>query len=157
MLARPEMKVERTSYPVMNPSAARGLLESIYCKPIEFRWCIERIEVLRPIRYIALRRNEMKNRISMASVNRMMIAWRNPSSLSTLMILRKVPGAIRLGRTQRQTIALKDVRYRIHAESDALRVWRVVWCPLLAKPRDASPAASASSSPFRGAGVRCLL
>lgn len=112
--ARPEMKVERTSYPVMNPSAARGLLESIYCKPIEFRWRIERIDVLRPIRYIALRRNEMKNRISMVSVNRMM----KPGAPIVPIYAddtKESAGSDQVGRTQRQTMALKDVRYRIHA------------------------------------------
>ena len=61
---RPEAKVERLSYPVITPSSARGVLDAIYAKPIEFSWRIEKIEVLKPIQYIALRRNEVKDVIS---------------------------------------------------------------------------------------------
>src|SRR4030066_314215 len=57
---RPEMKVERVSYAVITPSAARGLLEAILYRP-EFRWHIRRIAVRRPIRFLAFRRNEVKS------------------------------------------------------------------------------------------------
>lgn len=60
---RPEMKVERVSYPVLTPSAARGLLEAILYKP-QFRWRIRRIAVHQPIRFLAFRRNEVKSRLS---------------------------------------------------------------------------------------------
>lgn len=112
--ARPEMKIERNSYPVMNPSAARGLLDSIFCKPVEFRWRIERIDVLKPIRYIALRRNEVKNRVSMPAVNKMMKAG-TPIEPIYADDTKENAGSDQVGRTQRQTMALKDVRYRIHA------------------------------------------
>ena len=55
---RPEMKVERVSYDVMTPSAARGILEAIYWKP-QMRWVIDRIHVLAPIRFTHVRRNEI--------------------------------------------------------------------------------------------------
>ena len=55
---RPEMKVERVSYDVMTPSAARGILEAIYWKPA-IRWAVDRIHVLRPIRFQSFRRNEV--------------------------------------------------------------------------------------------------
>ncbi len=55
---RPEMKVERVSYEIMTPSAARGLLEAIYWKP-QMRWVIDRIHVLAPIRFTHVRRNEI--------------------------------------------------------------------------------------------------
>lgn len=55
---RPEMKVERVSYDVMTPSAARGVLESILWKPA-IRWHVERIDVLNPIRWESVRRNEV--------------------------------------------------------------------------------------------------
>lgn len=58
---RPEFKVERVSYPVMTPSAARGLLESVFWKP-EFRWEIREIQVLKPIQQTALMRNELSER-----------------------------------------------------------------------------------------------
>ena len=55
---RPELKVERVSYDVMTPSAARGILEAIHWKPA-IRWVVDRILVLRPIRFQTLRRNEV--------------------------------------------------------------------------------------------------
>src|SRR3712207_3041015 len=59
--ARPELKVERVSYPVMTPSAARGFLEAIYWKP-EMRWEIREIRLLRPVRFVTLLRNELEGR-----------------------------------------------------------------------------------------------
>ena len=59
----PEMKVERVSYDVMTPSAARGLIEAIYWHP-GLRWIIDRIHVCAPIRFTNLRRNEVKSTIS---------------------------------------------------------------------------------------------
>jgi CRISPR-associated protein Cas5d len=55
---RPEMKVERVSYDVITPSAARAVFESIFWKPA-IRWKIRKIDVLRPIRWISVRRNEL--------------------------------------------------------------------------------------------------
>ena len=60
--SRPEMKVERVSYDVVTPSAARGILEAIYWKP-EIKWVVDRIHVLKPIRFTNLRRNEIKSKI----------------------------------------------------------------------------------------------
>ncbi len=59
---RPELKVERFSYPVITPAATRGIFDVIYCKPEEFRWQVTRVDVLKPVRYIALRRNEVKDK-----------------------------------------------------------------------------------------------
>lgn len=63
---RPEMKVERVSYDVMTPSAARGLLEAILWKP-QIRWVIDRIHVLEPIRFQSFRRNEVGGKASAAT------------------------------------------------------------------------------------------
>lgn len=60
--SNPAAKVERMTYPVPTPSAARGILSSIYCKPAEFYYQITRIEVLNPIRYISFKRNEIKSK-----------------------------------------------------------------------------------------------
>jgi len=60
---RPELKTERVSYEVMTPSAARGVLEAILWKPA-IRWVIERIHVLAPIRFTAVRRNEVNSKLS---------------------------------------------------------------------------------------------
>ena len=57
LFTRPEAKVERLTYPVMTPSAAVGVLEAIFWKP-EFTWDVAAIEVLKPIRYAQVRRNE---------------------------------------------------------------------------------------------------
>jgi CRISPR-associated protein Cas5d len=91
---RPEMKVERVSYPVITPSAARGLLEAILYKP-QFRWRIRSIAVKCPIAFLAFRRNEVKSRLSP----------RNPEPLFADQ-----------DRTQRNTLALRDVNYVIEAE-----------------------------------------
>ncbi len=59
---RPEMKVERVSYDVMTPSAARGILEAIHWKPA-IAWSVDRIHVLKPIRFQSVRRNEVNGKI----------------------------------------------------------------------------------------------
>ena len=61
---RPESKVERLSYAVPTPGGIRGVLSSIYSKPPEFYWQIKKIEVLRPIRYISFKRNEVKSKMA---------------------------------------------------------------------------------------------
>lgn len=70
---RPEMKVERVSYDVITPSAARGILEAIHWKPA-IRWHIDRIHVLQPIRFESIRRNEVGGKLSPASVTKAMKA-----------------------------------------------------------------------------------
>ena len=70
---RPEMKVERVSYDVITPSAARGLLEAILWKP-QIRWVVDRIHVLRPIRFQSFRRNEVGAKVSAANAERAMRA-----------------------------------------------------------------------------------
>jgi CRISPR-associated protein Cas5d len=118
---RPELKVERFSYPIMTPSAARGIFDAIYCKPnkdpsqAQFRWQVTKIELLKPIAYIALRRNEVKEKVNVNAVP----GWMNGSKLPTPIYAdgdRDMLGTDEKGRTQRQTMALKDVRYRITAE-----------------------------------------
>lgn len=68
---RPEMKVERVSYDVMTPSAARGILEAIHWKPA-MRWVIDRIHVLNEIRFDSVRRNEVESKIPAGSVEQAM-------------------------------------------------------------------------------------
>ena len=68
---RPEMKVERVSYDVMTPSAARGILEAIHWKPA-IRWVIDRIHVLKPIHFENLRRNELGGKIPARNVRKAM-------------------------------------------------------------------------------------
>src|ERR1700752_3896577 len=63
---RPEMKVERVSYDVLTPSAARGILEAVHWKPA-IRWDIDRIHVLKPIRFQSFRRNEVGTKASVAN------------------------------------------------------------------------------------------
>lgn len=110
---RPEAKVERLSYQVMTPSAARGILDAIYAKPQEFSWRIDQIEVLNPIQFIPLRRNEVKDKISANEVKKAM----KGGDLAPIIVdgTKEMLGTDAKGRTQRQTIALKDVRYRITA------------------------------------------
>lgn len=89
--SEPSAKVERLSYPFPTPSAARGIYSAIYAKPKEFWWQINRIEVLKPIRYISFKKNEVKCTVSSDPI------YTDDE------------------RTQRQTVALQDVRYRIAA------------------------------------------
>ena len=105
---RPELKVERFSYPVITPSAARGIFDAIYCKPVEFRWQITMVEILKPVQYIALRRNEMKGQLAEAAV----LKWARGADPEPMWADDDDEAK---GRTQRQTMALKDIRYRLHA------------------------------------------
>lgn len=99
---RPELKVERVSYPVMTPSAARGLLEAILWKPA-IRWHIARIHVLKEICFTAFRRNEVSNRASMPA--RAIVE--NGGAAPVLYADED--------RAQRNTIALSNVDYLIEA------------------------------------------
>ena len=67
LFSRPEFKVERCSYDVMTPSAARGILDAIYWHP-GMRWVIDKIHVVNPIRFTSVRRNEVKSKIAAGSV-----------------------------------------------------------------------------------------
>lgn len=67
LFSRPEMKVERCSYDVMTPSAARGILEAVYWHP-GMRWIIDKIYVNKPIQFTSVRRNEVKSKVSANNV-----------------------------------------------------------------------------------------
>lgn len=112
---RPELKVERFSYPVITPSAARGIFDAIYVKPKEFRWQVTRVEVLKPPAFIALRRNEVKDK---GPSERTVLSWAKGRSEPEPIWADGTESE--KGRTQRQTMALRDVRYRLHAE---IRPW----------------------------------
>jgi CRISPR-associated protein Cas5d len=77
LFSRPEMKVERVSYDVMTPSAARGVLEAIYWKP-QIRWIIDEIHVLNPIRFTNIRRNEVSSKIPVKGATGVNAAMLNP-------------------------------------------------------------------------------
>lgn len=100
---RPEMKVERVSYDVITPSAARAVFEAILWKPA-IRWQIEKIEVLKPIRWINLRRNEVGQVISTRNVQTAMNQGHGNLALN-----------IEDERQQRAGLFLRDVKYRLHA------------------------------------------
>lgn len=101
---RPEMKVERVSYDVMTPSAARAVFESILWKP-EIRWRVQRIEVLKPLRWVNLRRNEVSAVVSSRNVQQAM-----QTGSGTLALY------IEDERQQRAGYFLRDVAYRLHAD-----------------------------------------
>ncbi len=90
--SRPECKVERLTYPVPTPSAVRGIFSAIYSKPAEFYWQVRRIEVMKPIRYMNIMRNEVKCKVQ------------------------KKPKLVEEERTQRNAQMLRDVYYRITAD-----------------------------------------
>lgn len=100
---RPEMKVERVSYDVMTPSAARGILEAIHWKP-EIRWVVDRIHVLAPIRFTQVRRNEIDSRIPVRA-----IASARKANAGRLGI------DVAEHRQQRAALLLRDVSYGIAA------------------------------------------
>ena len=106
LFTRPEMKTERVSYDVMTPSAARGLLESIYWHP-GMKWCIDRIHVCSPIRFTNIRRNEVKDTISARKVKTVMEKGQGELYLAT-------PESIQ----QRAAMVLRDVHYVIDARFD---------------------------------------
>ena len=94
---RPELKVERVSYDVITPSAARAIFEAIFWKPA-IRWQIKKIEVLNPIKWTSMRRNEVGA-----------VASKNPIFIEDK-------------RQQKNTLCLKDVRYRIWAKLEFIPV-----------------------------------
>jgi len=100
---RPEMKVERVSYDVMTPSSARAVFESILWKPA-IRWHIDKIEVLKPIRWVSVRRNEVGAVISVRNAQEAMNKGTGSLGLH-----------IEDERQQRAGLFLRDVAYRIHA------------------------------------------
>lgn len=101
---RPEMKVERVSYDVITPSAARSIFEAILWKPA-ISWQITKIEILNPIRWINLRRNEVGGVISSRNVKTAM-----NSGVGQLALY------IEEDRQQRAGLFLRDVHYRLHGE-----------------------------------------
>ena len=100
---RPEMKVERVTYPVMTPSAARGALEAIFWKP-EFAWRIEEVHVLNPIVYASIVRNEINDRQSPRAARR----WAKSGG--------GYDASASRNRAQRHTLALRDVAYVVRAQ-----------------------------------------
>jgi len=113
---RPEMKVERYSYPIITPSAARGIFDAIYFKrQYGFYWQIERIEMLNLPRYIALRRNEVKDKVPSHTTVSKWISGKKMVEPLWADGTKDELGTDQKGRTQRQTMALKNVRYRIYA------------------------------------------
>lgn len=103
---RPEMKVERVSYDVITPSAARAIFESILWKPA-IRWKVTKIEVLNPIKWISVRRNEVGKKVPSPTAKQLSGALGEPMGIF-----------IEDERQQRAGLFLRDVRYRIHGYFD---------------------------------------
>ena len=103
LFSRPEMKVERCSYDVITPSAARGILEAIYWHP-GMKWRIDKIYVLKPIKFTSVRRNEVKNKVSASKVFEVYNGGNKPLYLSTKEEI-----------VQRASLLLSDVEYVIEA------------------------------------------
>ena len=101
---RPEMKAERVSYDVMTPSAARGILEAIHWKPA-IRWIVDRIHVLKPIRFDTIRRNELGSKIPGKKVGD---ALRRGDTGGLVALIED-------GRQQRAATVLRDVAYIVEA------------------------------------------
>lgn len=103
LFSRPELKVERVSYDVPTPSAARGIVEAVYYHP-GLRWVIDRIHVLNPIRFVGIRRNEVTDKISGRNVRQAAQGGGQPLYLVTSQKI-----------VQRSSLLLQDVHYVIEA------------------------------------------
>ena len=103
LFSRAEMKVERCSYDVMTPSAARGILEAIYWHP-GMRWVIDKIHVVNPIQFTSVRRNEVKSKILASSVLQAYNGSDKPLYISSKADI-----------VQRASLILRDVEYVIEA------------------------------------------
>ena len=103
LFSRPKLKVERVSYNVPTPSAARGIVESVYYHP-GLRWYIDRIHVLNPIRFVSIRRNEVTDKISGRNVRQAAQGGGQPLYLVTSQKI-----------VQRSSLLLQDVHYVIEA------------------------------------------
>ena len=103
LFSRPELKVERVSYDVPTPSAARGIVEAVYYHP-GLRWYIDRIHVLNPIRFVSIRRNEVTDKISGRNVRQAAQGGGQPLYLVTSQKI-----------VQRSSLLLQDVHYVIEA------------------------------------------
>lgn len=103
LFTRPEMKVERCSYDVITPSAARGILEAIYWHP-GMRWVIDRIYVNKPIQFTSVRRNEVKSKILASNVLPVYNGKQSPLYISSKSEI-----------VQRASLLLRDVEYVIEA------------------------------------------
>lgn len=104
LFTRPEMKVERVSYDIMTPSAARGVLEAIHWKPA-LRWNVDSIQVLKPIRFESIRRNEVGRKLSATKVRATIKSGRIDDLVT----------CVEEDRQQRAATVLRDVGYVISA------------------------------------------
>lgn len=103
LFSRPELKVERVSYDVPTPSAARGIVEAIYYHP-GLQWHIDRIYVLNPIRFVSIRRNEVASKLSARNIRQAAQGSLQPLFLATSQEI-----------VQRSSLLLQDVHYVIEA------------------------------------------
>ena len=106
LFSRPEMKVERCSYDVITPSAARGILEAVYWHP-GMRWVIDKIYVVNPIQFTSIRRNEVKSKLSASNALAAYNGGKKPLFISS-----------REEIVQRASLLLRDVEYVIEAHFD---------------------------------------
>lgn len=108
LFTRPEMKAERVSYDIMTPSAARGIVSAIYWKP-EIDWVIDKIHILKPIRFASVRRNEVSCKATVPTASAMAGDEVDPLGFS-----------VEEKRQQRASLLLCDVAYVIEAHFELL-------------------------------------
>ena len=106
LFSRPELKVERMSYDVPTPSAARGIVEAVYFHP-GLKWVIDRIYVLSPIRFTSIRRNEVKSKLLCSAARSAMRGGAQPLCIAASQDI-----------VQRASLVLQDVHYVIEAHFD---------------------------------------
>lgn len=103
LFSRPELKVERCSYDVMTPSAARGILDAIYWHP-GLKWVVDKVYVRKPIQFTSVRRNEVKSKVLASSVLQAYNGGEKPLYISSKEEI-----------VQRASLLLCDVEYVIDA------------------------------------------
>ena len=142
LFTRPEMKVERVSYDVMTPSAARGLIEAIYWHP-GMKWIIDRIHVCAPIRFTNLRRNEVKSTVSARTARTVMERGKGELYLCTSDDIQ-----------QRAALLLRDVRYVIEAHFEMTEKAAPATIPASSRTSSSgvSTGASSTTNPALAAG-----
>jgi CRISPR-associated protein Cas5d len=132
---RPEMKAERVSYDVLTPSAARGILEAVHWKPA-IRWVVDRIHVLKPIRFTSIRRNEVGSKVPVNNVRKAM----KTGNVDSLVL------DAATDRQQRASLVLREVAYVIEAHFEMTN---------RAGPED-TPAKHAAMAARRAAQGQCF-
>jgi CRISPR-associated Cas5-like protein len=130
---RPEFKVERVSYPVITPSAARGILEAILFKP-EFSYAVTHIEVLRPLRFVSIRRNEVQKVVDLARAKEKWMTGEEPVEH----LLADIKGRYKEDKEVKQRLNLQNPLLTQEENCPSETCWLSRMLPTTSSPRSPS-------------------